>query len=380
MTMKILIATGLYPPDIGGPATYTVFLEKHLGKHGIDLKVIPYSTVRKYPRFIKHILYTYFLLRSVRSCNVLYALDTVSVGLPVMVASMLSRKPYMVRVPGDYAWEQGRLRFGITDTLDEYRVQKTNKWTVRILASIQRKVVCKATHVVVPSEYMRGVVLEWGVSPERISRIYSVLKEVIVNESVELLREKYGYKDVVLLSAGRLVPWKGMSALIDVIIDLRTSGVPVSLEIFGEGACREELEEHVKRGQASSYIRIHNADTREELARRIKASNIFVLNTAYEGLSHILLEVMNLGTPIITTPVGGNTELIEHKVTGLFAEYNNHEDIKKSILEYIHTPLLTKKVSHEAHEYVQKFHEDVVVQDLIHLLKKMENSFSCKNT
>jgi hypothetical protein len=50
---------------------------------------------------------------------------------------------------------------------------------------------------------------------ERITRVYSVLKEVVIKESRETLREKFGYHDFVVTTAGRLVPWKGMKALVD---------------------------------------------------------------------------------------------------------------------------------------------------------------------
>ena len=35
--MKILIATGLYPPETGGPATYSKLLEEELPMYGITV-------------------------------------------------------------------------------------------------------------------------------------------------------------------------------------------------------------------------------------------------------------------------------------------------------------------------------------------------------
>jgi len=110
--MKLLIATGLYAPEIGGPATYTAFLEKHLLRYGVAYEVLPFSVVRKYPKVIRHFAYLIKLLLRSRGTTALYALDTVSVGLPVCIASFLTRKPYLLRVPGDYAWEQGQQRYG----------------------------------------------------------------------------------------------------------------------------------------------------------------------------------------------------------------------------------------------------------------------------
>jgi hypothetical protein len=63
--MKLLIATGLYAPEIGGPATYTAFLEKHLSRQGVAYEVLPYSVVRGYPKIIRHGAYLIKLLHAI---------------------------------------------------------------------------------------------------------------------------------------------------------------------------------------------------------------------------------------------------------------------------------------------------------------------------
>ncbi len=52
----------------------------------------------------------------------IYALDPVSVGLPALFASQIASKKFVLRVAGDYAWEQGMQRFGVTDRLDIRRL------------------------------------------------------------------------------------------------------------------------------------------------------------------------------------------------------------------------------------------------------------------
>ena len=48
--MKILIATPLYPPDIGGPATYAKILEDELPKQGVTVSVVSFHVVRHLPK------------------------------------------------------------------------------------------------------------------------------------------------------------------------------------------------------------------------------------------------------------------------------------------------------------------------------------------
>ena len=45
--------------------------------------------------------------------------------------------------------------------------------------------------------------------------------------------------------------------------------------------------------------------------------DVFTLHTRYEGLSHVMLEAMHAGTPIVASDVGGNAEVIESGRNGL---------------------------------------------------------------
>ena len=55
--IKILIATPLYPPEIGGPATYVRFLEENLPKDQFSLRIVKFSEVKKLPYIIRHIVF-----------------------------------------------------------------------------------------------------------------------------------------------------------------------------------------------------------------------------------------------------------------------------------------------------------------------------------
>jgi glycosyltransferase involved in cell wall biosynthesis len=365
--MNILIATPLYPPQIGGPATYTVFLEKHLPKNGYEITVMPFTSVCMYPKIIKHIVYTYRLIRSARTVDILYALDTVSVGVPVRIASFLSRKPYILRVPGDYAWEQGQQRFGITQNLDEFHNEKKkHPFFVRFFSWLQSGVAQHARHVIVPSEYLKSIVMRWNVSETNITRIYSVLREISIRETKNVLRKECGFKnEFVITSAGRLVPWKGFHALIDVIALFHNRGISIRLEILGDGICRKELEAYVHECNLDEYIHFRGILHRDEMARYIKASDVFILNTAYEGLSHQLLDVMSVGVPIITTHCGGNPELIDDRVTGRLIPYNDIQACSEAIEELRTMPERARRYVETAKARIHMFHEDVVIQDFI---------------
>src|SRR5262245_8798568 len=111
--VRILIATGLYAPQIGGPATHTKILEEELPARAVEVRVVPFSRVMSLPPLVRHVVYTLSLMRYARGVSVIYALDPVSVGLPAVIAAKILRKPFALRVAGDFAWEQSVQRFGV---------------------------------------------------------------------------------------------------------------------------------------------------------------------------------------------------------------------------------------------------------------------------
>ena len=103
---SVLVTTGIFPPDIGGPATYSKLLLDELPKHGLDISVLSFGEVRHLPKIIRHISYFFKVLRRGKGVDIIYAQDPVSVGLPSVVASKILRKKFLLKVVGDYAWEQ----------------------------------------------------------------------------------------------------------------------------------------------------------------------------------------------------------------------------------------------------------------------------------
>src|SRR3989344_4614139 len=102
--MKLVIATPLYPPDIGGPATPTPFLPHAPPAPGGGVETVPWSSVGAWSKGVRHALYTLRLLRAARRADALLAQDTVSVGLPALLAARLAHVPLLGRVAGDPAW------------------------------------------------------------------------------------------------------------------------------------------------------------------------------------------------------------------------------------------------------------------------------------
>src|SRR3989338_9957691 len=89
---NILICTGIYPPDIGGPATYSKLLFDELPKRGVGVDVLSFGQVRHLPKIIRHIIYFFKALKIGKRADIIFAQDPVSVGLPAMLAAKILRK------------------------------------------------------------------------------------------------------------------------------------------------------------------------------------------------------------------------------------------------------------------------------------------------
>jgi glycosyltransferase involved in cell wall biosynthesis len=344
-------------------------LESELPARGIEVETVPFGWVRGYPKAVRHIVYAWKLWRASKGADIIYALDPISVGLPAVWVARWRRVPFLVRLGGDYAWEQGRVRFGLEQTLDEYiEHMDAAPFFVRRLAALQTYVVSRAERVVVPSKYLKGIVHKWGVPSERIRVIYSALYPLEVRETRATLREQLGYAHPTIVSAGRLVPWKGFRVLIEVIARLRERYPHIALVIVGDGEERGRLEALVNRKHLGQHVRFTGSISKDALGATVKAADVFVLNTAYEGLSHQLIEVMDLGVPIVTTTAGGNPELITDGMQGYLVPFNDQELLAETICRVLDHPESRERMTQSARARSKDFEKGKVVEQLVQLL------------
>ncbi len=378
---KILIATGIYPPDIGGPATYSKLLADELPKHGIEVMVLTFGAVRHLPKVIRHLAYFFKTLSQGREVDIIYAQDPVSVGLPALWAARLLRKRFLLRLGGDYAWEQGVARFGVKDTLDEF-VKKYDVYplSVRMLKKIQTYVAQHAETVIVPSRYLASIVQVWGrkinvkvihnafsLNSVSDSNTYTSYTLTLVPESKDELRKKLNFQGKVILSAGRFVPWKGFDMLIEIMPDLRREVPDAFLYIVGEGPEQPFLKTLVEKHNASEYIHFLGTLPRITLLQYIKASDVFALNTGYEGLSHQLIEAMSLHTPVVTTNIPGNKELIRDGISGILLSYNDKKAFTDTLIRVL-SEFDTSEIVNQAFKISQTFTYERMIKETIDVL------------
>ena len=364
--MKILIATPLYPPDIGGPATYSKILYDELPKKGILVEVLSFGEVRHLPRFVRHYAYYRRVLRAARGADAILALDPVSVGLPVMCAAKKMKKPFVVKIVGDYAWEQGQQRFGITQNLDEFVKTKDVPFPVRTLRRIQTRVTRSAACVIVPSEYLRSIVTTWGIPRDKIWVVYNAVHLValgVVPEEVTRLPRP------LVVTAGRLVPWKNIEGVIDTVAELREKRSQTSLVVVGDGPERAVLIVCAEQKLKGKYVFTGMLSHRDTLAV-MKSADVLILNSSYEGLSHLLIEAQALGVPTIATSVGGNPEVITDGENGLLVPVGDTKALTNALTRVLGDKTLRARLTARAQESAKRFSTDTMLSRTSDVLRE----------
>ncbi len=130
-----------------------------------------------------------------------------------------------------------------------------------------------------------------------------------------------------------------------------------------------KLEEHFERSNLGGMVTLLPRLPQSVLLTYIKAADLFVLNTLYEGFSHQLLEVMAMRTPIVTTRVGGNPELIEDRRSGLLVPPSDDKKLVESIGEALLDQPLRQKLIDGAARRVLDFSRAAMVDTLLIELK-----------
>jgi glycosyltransferase involved in cell wall biosynthesis len=343
-------------------------LEEELPKRDMGVVVVKFGSVRHLPKLLRHVVYFFKILKLGWEVDIIFAQDPVSVGLPSCLAAWLMRKHFFLKVVGDYAWEQYYQRLALVNRepvlIEEFQGKKYD-FVTELRRMVQRKVAKYAEKIIVPSEFLKKIISQWGVSKDKITVVYNSFEEPSVRVGKEEARSKLGISGKAVVSVGRLVPWKGFRALIEIMPGLLEKFSDMTLFIIGQGPELNNLRLTARELGLKDRVIFTGRLDRELLFRYIVAANVFVLNTGYEGLSHQILEVMSLGTPVITTFTGGNTEIIKDGREGMLVPYNNKELLKRAIMRVLLNPEYAGQLAGNARDSLSRFSREKMISRLI---------------
>ncbi len=322
--LRILIVTGIFPPDIGGPASYVSTIAARLAARGHRITVLTLSDQPEYGdealdfqvarisrQWFKPLRWLITLTSTIRLGRQADVVFVNGLAMEAAFANLLLRKPMAQKVVGDLAWEQARNRGWTKDELETFQ---TERYGVRLeaLKLLRTWWTRRAHRVIVPSRYLARVVHGWGVAEKEISVIYNASESGNGTAPVAVPLEG----TMKLVTVGRLVSWKRVDAVIEAV----AQSVGTGLIIVGDGPEREPLEKLARHLGIAERVHFAGPRSRTEVLGLMAACDVFVLNSTYEGLPHVVLEAMSLGLPVVATAVGGTPEVVESERNGLLIQ------------------------------------------------------------
>lgn len=338
--IKVLIATGIYPPDIGGPTAMVAALADSLRINSISVQVITYADNRsqegdrviriKRSSFKIWSLANYFfnLAKLSLDVDIIYSTDNYSVGYFAYLLKLLTGKKYIIRFAGDSAWETAVNNGWTNDYIVDFQKKKYDN-KIEKLKARRTKIMVNADQIIAVSKFLAEVASQIGVQPDKISVIYNSIDfmDQPAAEKVEVIKKKFGNNAKILVTVCRLTPWKGVGGIIKILPKLIDKVGPVNFLVLGDGEELNNLQKIAIAEKIENSVHFLGRVNHNETLAYMSAADLFILNSNYEGLSHVLLEAIKMGTPITASCVGGNPEIINDNQNGLLFKYNNEEDI-----------------------------------------------------
>ena len=337
--MKILLISGIYPPDDGGPAKFVPQFATHLLSHGHQVKVITLTDAkrrngefqypvkfikRSLPRPVRMILTTLQIIKSSIRSDVIF-----SNGLyeETGIAIRLTRTPTLGKIVGDPVWERVRNSGKTALTIDSFN----NKVTGGIQRKLLRFALNGFSGIITPSQQLADFVKNWGIS-KPVS---------VIPNGVQILGMTNQSKEFDLVTVSRLVPWKNVDLLIRIVAKKN-----LKLCVMGDGP--ENLKLRTLATELNAKVTFTGALAQDEVSPQVAKAKYFVLLSTYEGMSFALLEALGAGIPAIVSNAAGNVAVIQNSLNGYVVDISNEIACGDSIAEILSSASNYQKVSEGA--------------------------------
>ncbi|MCE9629069.1 MAG: hypothetical protein K8Q91_03690 [Candidatus Vogelbacteria bacterium] len=243
----ILIATGIYPPAIGGPAQYAVNVEREWRLKGFKVVVKTFTFEYFLPTGIRHLFYLGKILPTIWRADFIFILDTWSVALPVATACLLLRKKFVVRTGGDFLWESYVERTKKPVLLrDFYKTEMQNlSFKERIIFKTTRFVLSQAKTIIFSTKWQQSIWLEpYCLSSQSMVIVSNYLgtQDQKKTDSPEV------HSDFILVSSSRGLVWKNKGILEKALAIAQKSNP--KLRLFDDNVSYQDFMKVIEKSQA----------------------------------------------------------------------------------------------------------------------------------
>lgn len=378
--MRIILATPVYPPEIGGPATYTKELAIRLrDKHEIVIvayastsEIIPGTTLfvasKRRPLPLRILKFTFDLFKASRGVDVIYVQNAMASGLPAILVGMLRNIPVVLKFVGDEAWERASQERQTKKRLEEFLADPDGGWRTSVRMAIQGFVLRHANIVTTPSLYLRdAIVRTYGIKNERAVVNYNAAeKDAEAPFSATPVMHQ-------IVTTARLVEWKGLDGIIRAVAILKKRFPDVRAIIAGDGPEEEKLKALAKELEVNDCIKFTGRVSRAETWHLRKSSEVYVLNSTYEGLPHTALTSFAARIPMVATDIPGTNEAVYNEISGLLVPAGDDQALADAIARLFDNPELRTRLVDGAEKILNdKFSWDAHLKTLLGFFQSVQ--------
>ena len=312
--MRIAFLTGIWPPDVGGPATHGPDFSRFLVSRGHAVHVVTMGdgepterpcevevVSRRLPFPLRYGQVAARGARAARGADVVYATATYAAAA---AAAGLGRRPFVVKLVSDPAYERAQRYGAFTGSLEEF--QSARSRPVRLLKALRTRSLRAATSIVVPSSYLAGIAAAWGL---RRDRIHVVTNPAPPPRDLEPEQLEPG----TFVFVGRLTRQKALGTAIDAVAQVPEA----RLVLVGDGPERGRLEGLAAGSSTAGRIEFRGSRSRDDALRTVAGAEAALLSSDWENLPHAAVEALAVGVPVVSTAVGGVPEVVRDGENGL---------------------------------------------------------------
>jgi glycosyltransferase involved in cell wall biosynthesis len=374
--VKVLIVSGIWPPDVGGPATHAPQVAEHLVRGGHTVEVLttadgtpraeayPLHTVaRSLPTPLRHARVSAEVVRLARRAEVVYAASMVT---RTAVGTAIARTPLVIKLSGDIAYERALRRGAYSGTLEGF--QQAAGVRLSLMRGTRTAALRRAKHVVCPSEFLRTLAIEWGLPPEHVSVLPNPTPELPELAQRDELRQRYGVDGPTLAFAGRLTAAKSLDVALSALAEVDG----VSLLIAGDGDQRRALEQRAHELGLNGRARFLGRQQSREVLELFRAADAAVLSSSWENFPHAVLEALAVGTPVIATTVGGVGEVVHDGRNGLLVPPGDPDAFAAAVRRFFSDGELRERMRAAAAKSVDAYSPERVFERLESILLSVQ--------
>lgn len=258
-------------------------------------------------------------------------------------------------------------------------VDKRSIWDLRVYfnKSVNQFIYRAADRVIVVSREIKEIIQHrFGLKDTKIL----LLKNGIVcngdtNRPLDLQKEfPISANRLKLIAVGRLVPLKSFDILIRSVKEVVNQGLDDLLVLIaGEGEDRIRLEKLIRDLRVERFVKL--LGLRHDVIGLMRASDVFIIPSRYEGLSLAMIEAMACGLPIIASDARGLKDYITNEQNGLLFPVDDWKALAERILQLANNRKLRNKLSHGARESFEKEYD---MRKNIRSLDKLFKEYSSK--